>query len=121
MQAFFKLHEQLGDWSHLPAAEELLANLMDDAYLRGKREERDALADIELSAVQSELESLKGPFIQLMKRLRLVDGGDDPESPLVWVRGRVRMLLWQQLRNLYEATLPPVDHSWLDSVNGDEK
>lgn len=77
--------------------------------------------EVEVEALKSELAALKEPFIQLMKRLRAVDGGEDPESPITWIQARIRLRLWHQLRTLYEAMLPPVDHSWLDKLNEEEK
>lgn len=166
-----------GLWWVSAGKEELLANLLDDAYLRGLHEERrragmaqlqtwtcvdcgethpinhagrftaegmsccesdrsrpegvsggstgaelEAATELEteLDATRSELEGIKEPFCQLMKRLRVVDGAEDVESPYTRVLARVTLRLWNQLRNAYEATLPPVDHSWLDEVNKEE-
>jgi hypothetical protein len=176
LQALSYMREFRSDWSHLPSSEQLMANLLWDAHLRGQREgdwskeeqsspwpphdvvrklveaadhllndhncdahgyegvmqARDrarkwlsegllerAEQEIELDATLSELEAMKGPFTRLMKILRLVDMGD-PESPVICVQGKLSMSLWHQLRNVYEATLPPVDHSWLDRLEEEE-
>jgi len=107
--------DMCGCLTNIPLTKEVL---LDRIYSLFKK---NAEFEVEVSALQSELAALKPPFIQLMKRLRAVAGGDDPESRYTWVRTRIPLVLWHQLRNLYEATFPPVDNSWLDEVNKEEE
>lgn len=112
-----------GMWADCASTEELLANLLDRAYLRGKHWASGPEVEVELDAIGTELKALKEPFLQLIKRLRPVTGGDDPEDSVTWVRGRISWTLWHELMNLYEVFggFPPADNSWLDKVNKEEK
>jgi hypothetical protein len=120
LEAFAYMREESSNWSHQPAAEELLANLLESAYQLGRREGVSEDVKVELEALQAEIVLLRDPFLQLMKRLRPVDLDEDPECPTLLVRCRLSWTLWHQLRNLYEATLPPVDHSWLEECERED-
>jgi hypothetical protein len=68
-------------------------------------------AETELEATREQLEKMN-LFFQLVEKKHVVPM--EPEDDFVCWRVYLKTSVAMKLQALYEATLPPVDHSWMD-------